>query len=85
MLMLARKFVNFILNTAGITHKSRNALFSKWSLQVGKIFRRIQIKLKKKLTFKNKKLSNNIDDDDDNNNNDNNNNNNDNNNNEILG
>ena len=26
MLMLARKFVNFILNTAGITHKSRNAL-----------------------------------------------------------
>ena len=85
MLMLARKFVNFILNTAGITHKSRNALFSMWSLQVGKNFRRIQVKLKKKLTFKNKKLSNNIDDDDDDDNNNNDNNNNDNNNNEILG
>ena len=34
--MLTRKFKSYRLHMAGITQKSRNALFSLWSLKAGK-------------------------------------------------
>ena len=41
MLMLARKFANYILHMVEITQTSRNALFSLWSLKAGKILMRL--------------------------------------------